>query len=287
MLRPIGVVVLLLCVFASACEATKSPNEPSPPPAANEVHYTAIGASDAIGYGASIPCLPFASCPSGTGYVQTIARQFQSSGKVVTLMNLGIPGAVLGPDIQALGASIGRDIFGNFLNQEVPFVPRDSTVITVFAGGNDVNTVGAAIEAGKAGSNVHAFIQAQTQNFARDLQLMLTGIRDRAPQARIVVLNLPNMAGIPYASGYSLDKKRALQQIAVAFSAQINALTAQNALVVDLMCDATIYQANLYSSDGFHPNDAGYARLAAVTYAVASTGTGTPPRLSCAQMTLF
>ena len=39
--------------------------------------------------------------------------------------------------------------------------------------------------------------------------------------------------------------------------------TAINALpdvsVVDLMCDPRLYQGSTFSSDGFHPNDAGYA----------------------------
>ena len=78
-----------------------------------------------------------------------------------------------------------------------------------------------------------------------------------------------------------------MQQIAVAFSAQINLLTAQNVLVVDLMCDAPMYQASMFSSDGFHPNDAGYARLAELTFGAASTGTAPAPRATCSQMTLY
>ena len=78
-----------------------------------------------------------------------------------------------------------------------------------------------------------------------------------------------------------------MQQIAVAFSAQINLLTAQNVIVIDLMCDSAMYQANMFSSDGFHPNDAGYARLASLTIGAASGGTSSAPRASCGQMTLY
>ena len=73
----------------------------------------------------------------------------------------------------------------------------------------------------------------------------------------------------------------------MSFSAQVNALRSQGALVIDLMCDGTFYQPGMYSSDGFHPNDAGYARLADLVYAAASTGSATPPRSSCPQMSLF
>ena len=116
---------------------------------------------------------------------------------------------------------------------------------------------------------------------------MVTGIRDRAPTARIVVLNLPNMAGMPYVGGLTVAQKRLLQQIAVGFSAEINALTSLGVLVVDLMCEAAMYSPSIYSSDGFHPGDAGYARMAEMAYPPASTGVGTAPRASCSQMTLF
>jgi lysophospholipase L1-like esterase len=287
MSRP--VLLALALSLSAGCDYFKNPSEPAPTPLPTPtgVHYTAIGASDAIGYGASIPCLPFSPCPAGTGYVQTLARQLEGGGQTVTLMNLGIPAAVLGPDTQALGTSLGRDIFGNFLEREVPFVPRDTTVVTVFAGGNDVNTVGAALDAGRGGTNPTAYMQTQTQGFSRDLQLLLTGIRDRAPQARIVAINVPNMAALPYASGYTLAQKKGLQQIAVAFSAQINALAVQSVIVIDLMCDAQMYQGNMYSSDGFHPNDTGYARLAALTLAAAKNGTATTPKASCSQMTIY
>ena len=39
------------------------------------------------------------------------------------LMNLGLPGAVLGPETQQLGAAVGMDIFGNFLERVVPSCP--------------------------------------------------------------------------------------------------------------------------------------------------------------------
>ena len=57
--------------------------------------------------------------------------------------------------------------------------------------------------------------------------------------------------------------------------------------MIDLMCDGAFYQGGIYSSDGFHPNDAGYARLADFIIAAAETGTVTPPRASCPQMRLF
>ena len=53
-----------------------------------------------------------------------------------------------------------------------------------------------------------------------------------------------------------------MQRIAVGISDRVNALTSRNVLVVDLMCDARLYQSQNYASDGFHPGDGGYAVFA-------------------------
>ena len=86
------VVGALLVV--SGCNSSKSPTDPTPTNP-NTILYTAIGASDAIGIGASVPCLPLTPCPQGTGYVQTLERQLRTGANTVTLLNLGIPGTVL------------------------------------------------------------------------------------------------------------------------------------------------------------------------------------------------
>ena len=281
-----------LCVpvilAASAACSLANPSEPSePPPPPNVVNYTAIGASDATGFGSSSACVPFMPCQDGRGYVQLLSNRLKNDGKTVTLLNLGLPGAVLSPEIQSLGNQLGREAYSNFLDNEIPFVSTDATLVTVFAGGNDVNTVGAAVEAGYGGVDTLGYIQARADGFARDLRAMMDGIKNRAPRARVVVLNLPNLAGLPYASAYSRSRKRGLQDIAVRFSAEINKLTSRGALVVDVMCDAAFYQAGMYSSDGFHPNDAGYARMADVAYPAASTGAASAPRSSCSFMTLY
>jgi lysophospholipase L1-like esterase len=102
-----------------------------------------------------------------------------------------------------------------------------------------------------------------------------------------VILNLPNLAGLPYAAGRTPTEKRWLQQLSVGFTRQgANPFAAQGALVIDLMCDARSYQASNYSPDGFHPNDAGYAFLAGEVLAAYQAGTWPTPAGSCAEMTL-
>ena len=64
----------------------------------------------------------------------------------------------------------------------------------------------------------------------------------------------------------------------------INPLAAQQIPVVDLMCDPRASQAANYFSDGFHPNDAGYALIAA-ELVKAITSNYPAPQASCAAMT--
>ena len=66
----------------------------------------------------------------------------------------------------------------------------------------------------------------------------------------------------------------------------VNALTAQGIVVIDLMCDARTYLASNYSSDGFHPNDAGYAFIAGEVVKAITSSSYPAPLNSCSQMTL-
>jgi lysophospholipase L1-like esterase len=278
--------VLLAALSLVGCDLFKNPSEPSVP--SNIVNYVAIGASDAIGYGSSSPCPPIVPCTTGPGYVQQVARRLQSAGKTVTLTNLGIPGAVLSPETEALGDALGRDIFDDFLEREMPFVLSNTTLVTVFAGANDANTIGAAIQGGRAGSDIDGFVAAQISKFGQDMRTLVAGIKSRSTSGvRIVALNLPNLAALPYVSGLTLDEKRVLQRISVGFSAQINGLTSEGVRVIDLMCDGLFYNPSVLSADGFHPNDDGYTRLADLVYPVASTGSVTAPRASCSAMSQF
>jgi len=278
-------LLLLAATLAAACGGSPAPG-PSPQPGTYQ--YTAVGASDAVGVGASVPCFPFAECPDGTGYVPVIARRLATDTIKVALMNLGIPAAVLGPGLQQIGVSYGRTIPGNFLEQEMPFVPRDSTHVTIFAGGNDTNTIVAAVGGGAGGADPLGWVNTQIQAFRTDYAALISGIRSRAPKASIVVANLPNFAGMPFTAGYSLDRRRLAQHISVGFAIEaINRLADQGIPVVDMLCDPRSYLPSTYSSDGFHPSDAGYAYLAdEMLQAFANPAGYRRPASSCAFMTI-
>ena len=283
---------LVLLAALAACSGggsdTPTPTAPTPtPPAASTaVAYTAIGASDAAGVGASVPCVPFVTdCRNSTGYVGLLQRRLGDGGRTVTLTNLALPGGVLSPDVQALGNELGRGIPGNFLTNLAPFVPPSTTLVTVFAGGNDVNTIATAIGAGRGGNDPSGYLTTQVQGFARDYGRLIDAIRGRAPSAYVVVLNLPNLGALPYVASRPLAERRIVQDVAVRLTREAINPLASRVPVVDLMCDARSYQA-IYSADGFHPNDAGYAYLADVLLAAIASPSPAAPASSCGFMTL-
>jgi len=265
----------------------KNPVAPGPPSAGSAVIYTAIGASDANGVGSSMPCVPLDHTCSGMGYVQVTARQLTAQGFSVSLTNLGLPTAVIGRDFENLGQQFNRTIIGNFIDQEMPFIPRTTTVVTIFAGGNEVNTITAALGGGVGASDPNGYIDNQVKAFGADYTTLLNGVRDRAGSPRVVILNTPNMAGLPYLSGASAAQRQAAQRASVGMTRTVvNPLVSANTVVVDLMCDSRTYLRSNYSSDGLHPNDAGYAYMAAEVVRAVTSNAYPAPQSNCSAMSL-
>jgi lysophospholipase L1-like esterase len=231
--------------------------------------------------------VPFAACPAGTGYVQILTRRMAEGGRVVAHLNLSIPGAVLSRAVEDLATSIGRSVPGNFIERESPFVPATTTHVTVFAGGNDANTIAQAVAAGKGGSSPEGYIDAQVQQWGTDLEDLVARIRTRAPNARLIALNLPNLAAAPYLASRTVVEKRLMQRVAVGLTDRVNALVSRNVIVVDLMCDARLLQAANYATDGFHPNDGGYTVIAELVAPALVNGTAAAPSNTCALRTRF
>jgi len=265
-----------------------NPAAPTPPPTTGStIVYSAIGASDANGVGSSVLCVPFTDCPNGLGYVPVTVRQLKVQGYTVNHLNLGIATAVIGRGFQTLAQQYNHFVAGNFIEQEMPFVQTTATVVTVFAGINEVNVITAALGGGAGGSDPNAYIDTQVRAFGTDYATLVTGIKARvgAGTPRIIALNPPNAGGLPYLARSTAAQRQAAQRIAVGMARAVNALTAQNVVVVDLMCDARSYLAANYSSDGLHPNDAGYAFIASEVVR-AITSTYSAPQSSCSAMTI-
>ena len=291
--RILTALVGALLVSSAACKtANDSPDTPTgPTPATGPISYTAIGASDGIGIGSSAPCFPFTVCAEGRGYVQILRRELIATGRTFSHQNLSVPGSFLSRVVQDLARENGRsasevELAGNFIERQAPFVPTDTTHITIFAGGNDTNVISEAA-ARRSGGDVNGFIDAQVRQWGTDLNELITRIRGRAPNARIVALNLPNLAGAPYVASRPTSDKSVIQRVAVGLSDRVNALTSQGVLVVDLMCDSRLYQPSSYSADGFHPGDSGYQFFAELTLPALRDGAATTPNPNCAQRRLF
>lgn len=287
-------IAALFTLLASgiACNTSNAPTSPTPTPSEGPIFYTAIGASDGIGYGSSAPCFPFTDCPDGAGYVQILRRRLRdsSAGRTVEHRNLSIPSAVLSKAIEDLARDIGQPISeaaGNFIERQAPFVPTNTTHVTIFAGGNDANIIGKAALAGRGGNDPSAYIDAQVRQWGTDLEDLVARIRSRAPNARIVALNMINLAAAPYLASRPTSEKSIMQRIAVGISDRVNALTSKNVLVVDLMCDARLYLPQNYASDGFHPGDGGYVVFADDAFPALKDGTNNQPNTGCAQRRLF
>ncbi len=228
--------------------------------------------------------MPFEDC-NGNGYVWVAARALRGQGYTVSVSSLGIPTTVISRSFAELALQYGRTVVSNMIEGELPFVDRTSTLVTVFAGANEVNAITAALGGGAGGTNPTAFIDAQTNAWANDFATLVNGIRSRAPQARIVILNVPNIGALPSEAGDSIDQKRAAQRASVRMTSVIDGTGGVS--IIDLMCDPRFYQPSSFSSDGFHPNDNGYALIGAEVARAVTSPSYPAPKTSCPQMTLF
>lgn len=287
----LGPCLLLALLAATGCDTLgggdAAPTSPSGPPASGStITYAAVGASDVIGLGSTQPCLPFADC-NGNGYVWVAARQLRARNYTVAIQSLGIPTAVISRTVQDVGAQYGRtDIVANLIQQEMPFITKDATLVTIFAGANDINVITSALGRGAGGSNPAAFVDQMVKTFQTDWTALIAGVRDKAPRARLIALNVPNMGAMPYMAGATLAQKQAAQRAAVAMTATVINPT-PSLTVVDLMCDARLYQASMLSADGFHPNDGGYQLIGSELVNAIVSDSYPTPRSSCAQMAVF
>jgi lysophospholipase L1-like esterase len=285
-------MAVVALVLATGCNKlglgdSTSPTGPTPPAAGSTINYTAVGASDANGVGSSAECLFLTPCPNGMGYVPVTVRALTTAGFTVNNLNLGIPTTVIGSDFASLGAKYGRIIVGNMIDNEMPFVQTNATVVTIFAGVNEINTITTALGNGEGANDPNAYIDAQVKAFGADYNTLIAGIRARAGSPHIIILNVPNPAGLPFLAGVALAQRQAAQRAAVGMTKTVvNPLVSSSITVLDLMCDSRSYVSSNYSSDGLHPNDAGYAFISAEVVKAITQSSYPAPQSSCSGMTI-
>ena len=294
-MRIVAVALLVICgIGTTACDKLglgddDNPTSPTNPTPSSPVRYTPVGASDVLGIGSTAPCIDFfGDCPMGKGYPFVAAAQLRTQGYSVTVNQRGLPTATISRRFMELGNQYGHTVAWNLMESAVPFVPRESTVVTLFAGGNDVNVITAALGGGAGAASPAAYIDLQVQNFAADYRSVVTALQDRIDtSARLVLLNLPNLSRMPYVATRPLAQRQAVHRASLGMTTSaINPLASQGVRVVDLMCLAALYQPASLSSDGFHPSDAGYALIAAEVVRAITATTFAPPLGSCPQMSM-
>ncbi len=253
--------------------------------------YSAVGASDAVGVGSSAPCgtvgtppiVTPPNCPGGKGYVPDLAGLFTNASSQVTLVDLGISGAVIGPDIETDVNACGQGAPGDFITNEQALVSPSSNIVTIFAGGNDTNGIVRCavgiLQGGGTQTQVNTFIAAEVAKFGADYSTLIADIHALVPSAHIYLANIPNFKLIPVGQTQPAGGQALLDAVSLALDLEvINPLANSPSVsgVVDLLCNPSSYTVGNFSADGFHPNDAGYTLFAQSLFAMI-TGPNPPP----------
>lgn len=263
-LAPALAITLALCANAAAYgPATRATVAESPIPAQ---HLTTLGDSITWGQGASDR--------TKTSYAALLAKSLRA-----VWTNLGIKGETLIPQPNSFFTGISSKGYayaptGGILKDEVPSIPLDTTVVTVYIGTNDQWMTRASIKPDFSNeATITADVAAAWQS---GIAALVTGIRARVPLAHIVIASVYNDAdkgsivslnAEPYATYRS--------KITAMVNAMNNAISAQGVTIADLHCDSRIYDVKNYVTQyDLHPNDAGHYAIFTDFYNAIERGGG-------------
>jgi acyl-CoA thioesterase I len=220
--------VFALLVSLAACGGQTTAATAHPTATATHrpsVIYVAIGASDAVGVGATDP--------NTQGYVPVLISRLPADASA---LNLGISGAKV----------------HDSLTRELPQAEAaHPTLVTVWMVGNDFRSC-TALDGYLADLNtlLDGLKPTHAQVFVADL-----------PDMSALPAMRPGSQGL----GQCHEQETAAQvrQDAQAWNVKINdAVTAHGFTVVDLFTSELVQRSDYISGDGFHPSSLGYARLA-------------------------
>lgn len=226
------------------------------------VHLAALGDSITAGGSATDPA---------HYYVNVLAASLEAA----SFVNLGIPGQFSGPvNIRAdgtTGSNVGGTwtntggvdtqlVYGGVLNAEVPNIPTNTNLVTLYIGTNDfafLSNLGILPDF----SNAMTVAEGAAAFYASNIPNIIAGIRARVPAAQIIVATVPNHSWRTALRGENLLGRQASAYLADAYKAT---LVATGLPVVDLLCEPGMYNdANFNSAYDVHPNNAGHAIIAA------------------------
>lgn len=151
----------------------------------------------------------------------------------VHLINLGIPGITL----------------HDALSLELP-IALDShpKLITIWLGVNDIAD------------------KVSIASYSHDLDLMLTRLQSRAPSARILIANIPDLTLLPYFASYN---QQGLQQVIDEYNLTISQEVQRHHVILVNMSQQNYnlrQHPEYISNDGLHPTDLGYLQIAELFY---------------------
>ncbi len=193
-----------------------------------EIFYVALGASDAVGIGAT---------PLTNGYVYKIQDGLEDKDNDVYLLNLGWPGADIGKI---------KDIVEDLVIDIIADKVGDPDLITLWTGSNDV----------VAGDD--------PDDFRFDLEDILSQL-SKNTSAFIVIANIPKLYDLPRFKDEP-DKDVTTERIddfnkAIKDAIEQDPDIKVKVSIVDLFAEE-ISEDLVFDLDGFHPNNEGYQRIA-------------------------
>ncbi|MGH9605934.1 MAG: SGNH/GDSL hydrolase family protein [Terracidiphilus sp.] len=231
----------------------------TPPP---QGLYVALGDNITWGVGASVNCQAFpahpvdigAYCPDGTSYPVMVAKALRSAGIAGRFMNLGI-----------MGASVER-----VMSDEIPYLRSDAKLVTLYVGTNDSRAV----------RFPNTTVTQVVNKFEKHYNELLAMIHEKAPHARIVLVNFPNQKFL--ADSYrASDEVQPLYNAASQILAQFIDHHYPQYAVVDTICNTASYDYGLLSNGTVDPNDTGDMILAQRIVKVIAARNPPAPPSSC------
>lgn len=177
-----------------------------------------------------------------------------------SVTDLGIGGEFSGPtSFQIPGGS--HPTYGGVLADEVPQIPLNATIVTLYIGTNDsIFLDGDEYDLTPNADNIMQFVPLVETAYAQNITGIIAGIHQRVPAAKIILADVPNAAWRPAGQQELPILRQSETDMIDAFR---QTLIATGLPLVDLTCDPGMYDdANFGGPTDPHPVASGFAIIA-------------------------